>query len=33
MTIVTNKHFGKMWQKKTLQISIAVNDLYDTRWV
>jgi len=25
-----NKHFGKI-EKKTLQINIAVNDLYNTR--
>jgi len=30
ITIITNKHFGKM-KKKTLQTNIAVNDLYDTK--
>jgi len=29
ITIKTNKYFGKI--EKTLQINIAVNDLYNTR--
>jgi len=29
ITIITNKHFGKI-EKKTLQINIAMNDLYDS---
>jgi len=30
ITIITNKHFGKI-EKKTLQTNITVNGLYDTR--
>jgi len=30
VTIITNKRFGKI-EKKTLQINIAVNHLYNTR--
>jgi len=29
ITIITNKHFGKI-ENKTLQTNIAVNSLYDT---
>jgi len=30
VVIITNKHFGKV-EKKSLQINIAVNDLYNTK--
>jgi len=30
ITIITNKHFGKI-KKKALQTNIAVNGLYDTK--
>jgi len=30
ITIITNKHFGKM-EKKTLRTNTAVSGLYDTR--